>query len=1177
MLGDHFKTKESLVDKILEQGQKLRNAMVQSILQNDLQNRANNLDTKTHNTPVSSFFSLSNRSDEERNLFEAFLNGDYLTKQQEELVLNTARSIPPAEFLLATERTFFPKKCKCDICAEYHNNNLKCDLRRTTTQNADKELVKRSNQDFLKQVDSIKVILQNIDLNSYGIKKITNGCNFQSSSLGESYFIEYSIPQVFVKDVVKSKSKTDSGLESNDVRIYAKRINNAINLKHTSVHSVSNLYNCDLEDHDLVFTIRYKRTGQKKSEQLGIAKFNFGYFNNSKTFSTGKTVPIYLNEKSTITIGILKVTVQLGVGKIYFGQEFLDAVSHQDVIYNVQDSGIVADGHEQRNAPERTFFSAWKTSNEPIENKIIEKKNVEVCPVISENIRNIEETELLYGFLYISEAQFINICPNSFIQCESYCQKDTSTSNVVYNSSNPLFNFCQTVPLIYDEEFVLKLRENFMTIEFWEKSEQTQQLFGLTRLSLHQFYLGYRNRIILKHLKTNKLPIIGTDWWEPIYSIDTNELIGQVQVLTALGTEVQIRNLEIERGFKDDIVKSKVQKVTRTSKPETFKLPATYFTDKAKVNKVPIKPNRTKKLSIVHQPAINLFKFDRNSKSEKIDVATQSDLLLEVQMDTKNSLPGLPKIEDSLTSFLKLLESKSRPVCMENSTNTEPLGKLDNCTIQSNVEPERVPQMRKTADLLDSLQKSFTMSHAASQEAAFRPRQFKCEILINSANHLPKRRKIKSKTKRSRNQKSDENLSPSTYVTFETMPGEPLLKTVVCPKTSSPQWNFKSQVYLPLDLVKNSQKRLLFKVWKKGTNAVLQPNMQADVVLGFAAVDLSVLTMGFPNVQGWFNIIDFSGKCNGQINIHVNPLEKIEQTSVLKINVPETVTHTDSEQLPAEGNDDCTELLSRAFKRKFTELDEISQRLRSRLSEIVNENSDDSKDMDDLTKQFEKDITNVYPEEELDLIEFESEARKFNENYTVKSSQKSLLNDIEANHFFPQSEFSDRNEDECMESNDEAQTSETNAGSSLKSQSGNLMNQDMSQSKLSDFDEGKQRLDAIVEKLERTLLNTEASELGINRYVSGCSQISNNEQKNIYKSSDSTSNPSETNVLDSTAFQQLCDGSRFNFEDYSQPSSSNNTEFSNSLKVDSSDTSIISNFSDCRPNPDGQGTCSDKD
>lgn len=68
-----------------------------------------------------------------------------------------------------------------------------------------------------------------------------------------------------------------------------------------------------------------------------------------------------------------------------------------------------------------------------------------------------------------------------------------------------LLFFFQTIPLLYDDSFILKLRENFTIVEFWNKSEVTEEVFGLARLPLHQFYLGYRNSVILHHLKRNKV------------------------------------------------------------------------------------------------------------------------------------------------------------------------------------------------------------------------------------------------------------------------------------------------------------------------------------------------------------------------------------------------------------------------------------------------------------------------------------------------------------------------------------------------------------------------------------------------------------------------------------------------------------------------------------------------
>lgn len=64
-----------------------------------------------------------------------------------------------------------------------------------------------------------------------------------------------------------------------------------------------------------------------------------------------------------------------------------------------------------------------------------------------------------------------------------------------------------------------------------------------------------------------------------------------------------------------------------------------------------------------------------------------------------------------------------------------------------------------------------------------------------------------------------------------------------------------------------------------------------------------------------------------------------------------------------------SETFSRALKRKFTELDEITQRLRLRLSEVVEDDSDASSDV--TADQFDKDINTLSIEEDFDLINFE--------------------------------------------------------------------------------------------------------------------------------------------------------------------------------------------------------------
>lgn len=234
-MSEFTKVKNSLVDKILEQGQRLRNAMVQSILQND-PHSADVLfhHNKKYNTPVSNDTGLTDQPLKDNKLITAFLHGDYLTKQQEEQALNTIRSMSLSDVCDTTEHTL-GSKCTCITCTAYNNNNLKCDLRRTNP--AVDEAV---DKEFLKQVDSLKVVLQSICLNSLGQKKVNQGLSGQISSLNETYFVEYSLPEVFIKNMTKSKSKVDSGLENNYVRVCARRTNDGL------YYTVSQNYGCQL-------------------------------------------------------------------------------------------------------------------------------------------------------------------------------------------------------------------------------------------------------------------------------------------------------------------------------------------------------------------------------------------------------------------------------------------------------------------------------------------------------------------------------------------------------------------------------------------------------------------------------------------------------------------------------------------------------------------------------------------------------------------------------------------------------------------------------------------------------------------------------------------------------------------------------------------------------------------
>ncbi|XP_026545121.1 C2 domain-containing protein 3 [Notechis scutatus] len=108
--------------------------------------------------------------------------------------------------------------------------------------------------------------------------------------------------------------------------------------------------------------------------------------------------------------------------------------------------------------------------------------------------------------------------------------------------------------------------------------------------------------------------------------------------------------------------------------------------------------------------------------------------------------------------------------------------------------------------------------------------------------------------------------SPCSYVSFVATDVDNPITTPTVENTDSPVWEFQQQTRLSKELLLDSQKTLVFKIWHK-----------ADVerVIGFASVDLSPLLSGFQYICGWYNITDLSGQCRGQVKVAVSPLESI--------------------------------------------------------------------------------------------------------------------------------------------------------------------------------------------------------------------------------------------------------------------------------------------------------------
>ena len=93
--------------------------------------------------------------------------------------------------------------------------------------------------------------------------------------------------------------------------------------------------------------------------------------------------------------------------------------------------------------------------------------------------------------------------------------------------------------------------------------------------------------------------------------------------------------------------------------------------------------------------------------------------------------------------------------------------------------------------------------------------------------------------------------------------------------SDSPVWALSVETEVSVQFLVDSQHQLVIRVWLTQSDC---PHPDTDSMLGFAAVDLSPL-LSFPVLSGWYNVINWAGKCRGQLKVTVRPLESLSRNN----------------------------------------------------------------------------------------------------------------------------------------------------------------------------------------------------------------------------------------------------------------------------------------------------------
>ncbi|KAH3835312.1 hypothetical protein DPMN_108663, partial [Dreissena polymorpha] len=115
-------------------------------------------------------------------------------------------------------------------------------------------------------------------------------------------------------------------------------------------------------------------------------------------------------------------------------------------------------------------------------------------------------------------------------------------------------------PVLMSQSLLERLKNNFMIIEVWDKktSADNDKLVGIVKLSLHQFYMSFRDKRISSALLKSQYPVIAVENYLPVVDVFSGSQYGQINVLLAMGSAEQVAHL----------VRMKTEGVPGTSIPE---------------------------------------------------------------------------------------------------------------------------------------------------------------------------------------------------------------------------------------------------------------------------------------------------------------------------------------------------------------------------------------------------------------------------------------------------------------------------------------------------------------------------------------------------------------------------------------------------------------------------------
>nr|XP_056714805.1 C2 domain-containing protein 3 [Euleptes europaea] len=417
-------------------------------------------------------------------------------------------------------------------------------------------------------IESLKVPPETSTQNTPGKKSSVGKPPKPASAQKRTFFVEYHFPVKATKNGTGQVAVT-----TEIIRVASSKISNeVVKLQQRYVFPVhfSGTMITHWWNSDLVFNIYLKKGAQRKPLLIGSAAFPLRDVIQSEQLTISCELPVE-EEGGFAQLGPLKVSLELAVDNKDFSSANTRPanVASQAPVYSVRSPTVKLQNPSGDVTPVKSpqpskpnscqihtkIHEAWPTASEKLSRGV----NQEPAPtsmsrsLLTQMTTSEEDGLLLHVLLMVPEgndfvprdAGLHGSC-NVYLNCKLFSTEEATRSAVVWGTRQPTFGFSQVTPISLTSKHLERLKNNIMVLEAWNKrpSPGGDQLLGLVKLPLHQFYMSFKDPKISALLLQAQYPVVAVDGSLPVIDVFTGNKNGSLRVLLAMGSANQIVALQ---------------------------------------------------------------------------------------------------------------------------------------------------------------------------------------------------------------------------------------------------------------------------------------------------------------------------------------------------------------------------------------------------------------------------------------------------------------------------------------------------------------------------------------------------------------------------------------------------------------------------------------------------------